>query len=178
MRNSIISTDFMKKKYNYSYSSIQATPELKQMLDDVPGKTYEDKIWNLKEKKDSEVIKMVKEAVKKVVDERKERRDYWEAEDDATKKAREAFIRGEVKSPLCRKCFYDDFHDGRAKEWKEYCVSKKTRETKDLDKNPKSARFGQQLGVTYDFICPRKHGTSVSMLMAELEGYGKGKPEG
>lgn len=148
-------------------SSIQATDKLKEMLDDVPGKTYEDKIWNLKNKKDNEVKKMVEE-IKKVFLESAERREYWKDENKAVQSARKAFIKGDMKSPLCLKCFHDDWHAHKVKDWKEYCISKKVREIEDIERNPKSLQFGQKIGMTYDFVCPQKHGTSIQLLNVEL----------
>ena len=149
-------------------SSIQATEELKERLGKVAGKTYEDKIVNLLDKKDDEVKNMVEEAVKKVLIESAERKKYMEEESKAVHAARKAFIKNEVKSPLCRKCFHDDWHAHKVKDWKEYCNSKKVRETEDIERNPKSLMFGQKIGMTYDFICTQKHGTSIQLLNAEL----------
>jgi len=81
----------MSKKY----SSIQTTSELKEMLDKEPGKSYEEKIWNLKNKKDKEVEIMVEKVVKKVLDEKAERRKYWKAEKALITWGRRAFLEGE-----------------------------------------------------------------------------------
>jgi len=109
------------------------------------------------------------EQIKGVINEKAFRKKYWKAEAEGMQKSREDFIKGKVKSPMCRKCFHTDFHNGKAKDWKEYCDQKKVRTTKDMDVNPKSANFGRQLGVTYDFVCPKRHKTSISLLMCEVD---------
>ena len=150
------------------YSSIQIKDEkTKEMLDKYPGKSYEERIWSMKSQKDNEVKNMVEE-IKKVFIESTERREYWKDENKAIHVARKAFIKGEVKSPLCGKCFHEDWHAHKVKDWKEYCVSKKVREIEDIERNPKAIKFGQLIGKTYDFVCANKHGTSISLLLAEL----------
>ena len=148
-------------------SSIQASEEFKKRIDELPGKTYEDKMTRVLDKKDNEVKNMVEE-IKKVIIESTERKKYMKEESKAVHAARKAFIKNEVKSPLCRKCFHDDWHAHKVKDWKEYCNSKKVRETEDIERNPKSLMFEQKIGMTYDFICTQKHGTSIQLLNAEL----------
>jgi len=48
---------------------------------------------------------------------------------------------------------------------------KKRRVTEDIEKNTKALRYGQVLGITYDFECPQKHRLGFSVIMAELNRY-------
>jgi len=149
---------------------IRCSKEVQEKLKTRGKGSYEDTIKDLL--KNEEVVDMVEKVVKKVVDERMERRKYWEAEAKLIKWGRRAFLEGKIKSPPCRSCFCYDYKYGKTKAKEEYCNMTQKRVTEDIEKNSKALLYGQVLGVTYDFVCPQKHRLGFSANKHELKRFG------